>query len=203
MKNLCIIVFCTIFHLTTYCQTIEFFNVGWQDKPMNSLIITKTDTIRLGECYKRITLNEEGFSLIKDFVISRDTKRKPVKTAFHKDEDCSVGDYPYGTYAVLLTNKQDTIAFYCLENGKKTAKYFDDLISLLNDTEGVGVATYIRDVIFSRIEFLLYPLYPSDEVFLQKVYRDYFSCSAWKIISGILLFSNIFCLILLWRRRRV
>ena len=35
--------FCLTVHLTTYCQTIEFFNVGWQDGPVNNIYIERSD----------------------------------------------------------------------------------------------------------------------------------------------------------------
>jgi len=199
---LIITVLCLI-QISVFSQQIEFFNVGLQDKPMDNLIISKSniDIDQFGTCYMGINLDEKEFSLIENYVVSRNTKQKPVKSAYHKNEEGSAGAYPYGTYAVLLTNeRQDTIVFYCLENGKKTAKYFDDLISLLNTEEMIAVATEINNIIFKRIS---YKLDTFDQSFLKEIYRDYISCSVWwKIIPCVLLFTNILCWVLLWRSSR-
>jgi len=204
MKAYLLIIVLSFFQISLFSQQIEFFNVGWKDKYLYNLIINRLDgdsaDTKLGSCYKCISLNEEGFSLIENYVVSRNTQQRPVKNSYHKDENYSFGDYPYGTFAILLTNKQkDTIVFYCLENGKKTAKYFEDMIFLLNKNEGIGVATYIDYIIFSRIDFLLES---PDKYFLKEVNRKYCFCSVLKLISCVLIFSNIICLILLWRGSR-
>lgn len=201
-KHLILIIF--LFYQTlSFAQKIEFFCIGWDDHPLTNLVIFLDGTTEeLGPWYRGITLSDEGFSLVKNYVLSKDTNKRPAKGSYHKDKIGSSGFYPYGTYAILYTNSQDTIAFYCLENGKKSAKYFEDLISMLNEKEGVLIATFIYKNIFSNISFLL-ELPSLDKNFLQQIQREYSceSCIVSKIIIGIFFVINVVLFFFIWRKK--
>jgi len=159
MKKLSIIVFCLTFHLATYCQTIGFFNVGWQDRPKNNLYIERSDVVdfEIIDLHPYtviyVKVNDDIYDVIKTYVINNNNCKVPFQ--YYPDpQKGSVGDYDWGSYAVSI---ESDFILYFMEGGKESNKYFYGLIKTLKKSGYSNVA-----FIFDKNFMSSYYEYPED-----------------------------------------
>lgn len=122
MRTFFFIAILNIIHISVFAQQIEFFNVGWQDKPLDNIIIStqkKTD----GYFVKNEVVSEKAYNYIRQYVVDNNTYNKPLSSKYNKDINSCSGSYNFGCYAIQITEPQDSLLYF-MDTNEITVKFF-------------------------------------------------------------------------------
>lgn len=146
--------FIVLFILTktiVYSQQIDFFNVGWQDKPLMNLIISK-DKKSGGIFVKNVIVTEEAYNIIKQYVFDNNTHKRPSKNKYSKEKDTCYGCYDFGCYAVEITGEKKKLTYFMVTN-EKTVNFFNGLINILKGKGYTNISKEFEKIVI-RINFI-------------------------------------------------